>query len=122
MKIGKELTKGSNELMVLSVLSKTPMYGYEIIKTIEQSSENVFQMKEGTLYPILHSLESGGYLESYWIEVDGRKRKYYKITNKGLKQFEDNTAEWTAFSTAIQNVLSWQSLPAEPQILLQQLE
>ncbi len=110
MKISKELAKGSNELLVLSVISKGDMYGYQIIKTIEQTSNNVFQMKEGTLYPILHSLESNKYLKSYWCEVDGRKRKYYKITNKGLKQFEEKKEEWDVFSSAVKNVLVGQTI------------
>lgn len=57
MKISKELAKGSTGLLVLSVISKTDMYGYQIIKTLEVMSENVFSLNEGTLYPILHSLE-----------------------------------------------------------------
>ena len=77
MKISKELAKGSTGLLVLSVISKTDMYGYQIIKTLEVMSENVFSLNEGTLYPILHSLEKEGSLESYWCEAEGRKRKYY---------------------------------------------
>ena len=75
MKISKELAKGSTGLLVLSVISKTDMYGYQIIKTLEVMSENVFSLNEGTLYPILHSLEKEGSLKSYWCEAEGRKRK-----------------------------------------------
>lgn len=86
MKISKELAKGSTGLLVLSVISKTDMYGYQIIKTLEVMSENVFSLNEGTLYPILHSLEKEGSLESYWCEAEGRKRKYYKITESGARR------------------------------------
>ena len=110
MKINKELTKGSSALLVLSVLAKEEMYGYQIVKAVEQKSDNVFSMKEGTLYPILHSLESGGYLTAYWVEVAGRKRKYYKITDKGLKQLEEKREEWTTFSTAVNRVIGGASL------------
>ncbi len=105
MKISKELAKGSTALLVMSVLSKSDMYGYQIIKTVELMSEDVFQMNEGTLYPILHSLEKEGYLTSYLCEVDGRQRKYYKITDKGLKQFAEKKSEWNVFSTAVAKVL-----------------
>ncbi|MBQ6544016.1 MAG: helix-turn-helix transcriptional regulator [Clostridia bacterium] len=110
MKINKELAKGSTPLLVLSILSKEEMYGYQIIKTVEKKSGNVFSMKEGTLYPILHSLESGGYLQSYWTEVEGRGRKYYKITDKGLKQLEEKQKEWNEFSVAVNRVLGGASL------------
>ena len=105
MKISKELTKGSNALLVLSVISKADMYGYQIIKTIEKTSNDVFQMNEGTLYPILHSLEADGCLESYWCEAEGRKRKYYKITELGLKQFADKAKEWNIFYDAVGKVI-----------------
>ncbi len=105
MKISKELAKGSTALLVLSVISKRDMYGYQIIKTIEKESDEVFSMNEGTLYPILHSLEAEKCLESYWCEAEGRKRKYYKITTKGIKELEGKEQEWKTFSTAVTKVL-----------------
>lgn len=105
MKISKELAKGSTALLVLSVISKRDMYGYQIIKTIEKESDEVFSMNEGTLYPILHSLEAEKCLESYWCEAEGRKRKYYKITTKGIKKLEGKEQEWKTFSTAVTKVL-----------------
>lgn len=106
MKIKKELTKGSHTMLVLSVLAKEDMYGYQIIKTLSIRSENVFEMNEGTLYPILHSLEKDELLEAYTCEVDGRKRKYYKITDKGLKELENQKEEWSIFSASVSKVLS----------------
>ena len=105
MKISKELAKGSTGLLVMSVISKRDMYGYQIIKTIENASEEVFTLNEGTLYPILHSLEAEGSLEAYWSECEGRKRKYYKITEKGLKELSGREQEWNTFSTAVKKVL-----------------
>ncbi len=105
MKISKELAKGSTALLVLSVISKRDMYGYQIIKTIEKESDEVFSMNEGTLYPILHSLEAEKCLESYWCEAEGRKRKYYKITTKGINELEGKEQEWKTFSTAVTKVL-----------------
>lgn len=107
MKISKELAKGSTALLVLSVLAKHEMYGYQIIRTVEVMSEDVFQLNEGTLYPILHSLENEGYLTSYWSEKSesARRRKYYKITPQGLKELESRTQEWNVYSSAVSKVL-----------------
>ena len=107
MRISKELAKGSTGLLVLGVLSKQDMYGYQIIKTVELMSENVFQMNEGTLYPILHSLEKEEFLTAHWAENEetGRRRKYYKITEKGLKELAAQKQEWDTYQTAVNRVL-----------------
>ena len=106
MNIKKELTKGSTALLVLSVLEKEDMYGYRIIKEIEMRSEFVFSLKEGTLYPILHAFEKDGYVESYWEGKEGeRRRKYYHLTNKGIKILNENKQKWTSYSKAVSKVL-----------------
>ena len=111
MNIKKELSKGSSSLLVLSVLESKDMYGYQIIKEIEQRSEKVFSFKEGTLYPILHSFENNGYVKSYWDESEqGRKRKYYKITKKGLKVLQGSKDEWTAYSAAVGKVINGKAI------------
>lgn len=104
MKINKELLKGSLEILVLSSVSKTPLYGYEIAKQIRAKSNKLFSLGEGTLYPILHKLEKAKFLESYWQEMGGRKRKYYQVTRKGKKILEAKTAEWKIFSRGIEDV------------------
>ena len=107
MNMKKEMTKGSSSLLVLSVLENKEMYGYQIVKEIEKRSEMVFSLKEGTLYPILHAFEKDGFVTSYWTESDeGRKRKYYKITKKGLKELYDSKAEWRSYSLAVEKVVS----------------
>lgn len=107
MRISKELAKGSTGLLVLGVLSRGELYGYQIIKTVELMSEDVFQMNEGTLYPILHALEKEGFLTSRWAESDdtGRKRKYYKITDKGLKELAKQKQEWETYQKAVNRVI-----------------
>ncbi len=106
MNIKKELTKGSSALLVLSVLEKGDMYGYRIIKEIEMRSEFVFSLKEGTLYPILHAFEKEGYVDSYWEGNEGeRRRKYYRITKKGIKVLQQNKQEWAAYSGAVSKVI-----------------
>lgn len=105
MNIKKELTKGSSAMLVLSVLEKEDLYGYMIIKRIAEKSEDVFNLKEGTLYPILHNFETNGYVKAYWVEAEGRNRKYYKITKKGLKVLNDTKNEWNAYTLAVGKVI-----------------
>lgn len=106
MKVNKELLKGSTVTLILSLLERQTMYGYEMIKAIEVRSEGIFQFKEGTLYPILHQLEADGCVESYWHEEEGsRKRKYYRITAQGRKLNEERTKEWKLFSSAVDRII-----------------
>ncbi len=107
MKYSKELLKGTTPVLVMSVLKDEDLYGYKIIKKLEIRSENVFEMSEGTLYPILHALEKEKFLTSYWEEQDGRRRKYYHLTDKGLKQFEEKKKEFVAFTDNVKRVLSF---------------
>lgn len=106
MKISKELMKGSSQLLILKVISEEPLYGYQIAKNIKQLSEDVFSMGEGTLYPVLHKLELLGLVDSYWQEVEGRRRKYYAITQKGKKALQEKTAEWATFSGAVNAIIT----------------
>lgn len=106
MRISKELVKGSTAMLVLSVIEHKPAYGYLIIKEVEELSEHVFCLNEGTLYPILHALEQERYLESFWEEGSTeRKRKYYRITDKGRKELARKQEEWKTFTGAVSKVL-----------------
>ncbi len=106
MYIDKELTRGSTTILVLSLLERKAMYGYEMIKEAEALSEGVFQFREGTLYPVLHSLESSGLIESFWSEgVTARRRKYYRLTSVGVKQLCDKRKEWTTFTKAVNSII-----------------
>ena len=106
MKFSKELVKGSTAMLVLSVLSGGAMYGYQIIKELGAASEDAFSLNEGTLYPILHALEEEKYLEAYWEKsASARKRRYYRITERGIKELERQKTEWKEFSAAVGKVL-----------------
>ena len=105
MKISKELLKGSTTLLVLRLLETENMYGYEMIKDLKEKSENVFELKEGTLYPILHSLEESGLISSYWDETTAKKRKYYAITKEGRKYLKAKKEEWKIFSNGVNQVI-----------------
>lgn len=106
MKLSKELVKGSTAMLVLSVVAEKDMYGYQIIRELEVLSEEVFSMNEGTLYPILHSLEKEGFLEAYWEEnASARKRRYYRMTEKGRRELESRKKEWNTYAQAVIRVI-----------------
>ena len=106
MGIDKGYMSGSTRLLVLNLLQEKPQYGYELIKTLKTRSNNVFDMKEGTLYPILHKLENDGLIQSSNQIVSGRMRKVYSITLKGIKLLEQDKEEWKTFSLAVNQVLA----------------
>ncbi|HEU4963562.1 MAG TPA: helix-turn-helix transcriptional regulator, partial [Bacilli bacterium] len=92
--------------LILTLLDRQPMYGYEMIKAMEHSSNGVFTLKEGTLYPILHALESKGYVQSSWSTGEGtRKRKYYRLTDEGRLHLQEKKKEWNTFRSAVDAVL-----------------
>lgn len=107
MAVNKELLKGSTVTLILSLLDRRPLYGYQMIVEIQNSSGGVFNFKEGTLYPILHMLESQGYVTSYWSdESEGaRRRRYYQITDDGRGYLKTRLTEWALFRTAVDRVI-----------------
>ena len=100
----QELIKGSSIILILKMLEKEAMYGYQMIKTIEEKSNKIFQWKEGSLYPILYSMEKKGYIKSFWKE-DKRKRKYYEITDNGIKEVKKLENDWDIFSRSMNHLL-----------------
>ncbi len=106
MKINKELIKGSTTMLILNLLNSDDMYGYQMIKELESRSEQIFTLKEGTLYPILHTLESQGMIEAYWEDTNSaRKRKYYRITQGGKKLLAEKEAEWQLYTKGVNRVI-----------------
>lgn len=96
----------STSMMILRLLENQDMYGYQMIKELEKQSENVFVLKEGTLYPILHSLEQQGAIESFeQIAETGRTRKYYQITKKGKGILKEKAKEWDIYQNAVNRVM-----------------
>lgn len=105
LNVNKQMIKGSTETLILTLLQDKPLYGYELIKELHRQSDGVFNLKEGTLYPILHAMEIEGWVESYWQEVEGRKRKYYSISKEGIQALDHKKAEWRLFRRAVDRVL-----------------
>ena len=106
MAVDKALLSGSMTMLILRLLSEKDMYGYEMIDTLRQKSQNVFELKAGTLYPLLHGLEDKGMLTSYEKEYSGKTRKYYSITKNGKKLLKQKKEEWSEYSGAVFNVLA----------------
>ncbi len=95
----------SVELLMLNLIAQKPMYGYRIIKELETRSQGYFKFKEGTLYPVLHRLETSGLISGQWRELpNGRQRKYYDITEKGKASLSERARQWREFLTAIELV------------------
>lgn len=103
--MNKELLKGTTEMMILKMLDRQPTYGYGMIKNFELMSKGTFTFKEGTLYPILHELEKKEHIESYWDQQEGRKRKYYRITDKGRLLLQAKQSEWDVFAATMKTIM-----------------
>ena len=106
MEIDRELLKGSISLLLLNLLSRGEMYGYEILQAASVRSANAFEFKEGTLYPALHQLEKRGLVKAEWrTGENGRERKYYALTSKGRKAAQSYEEQWQHLTGAVNAVL-----------------
>jgi DNA-binding PadR family transcriptional regulator len=106
MAIDKSLLTGSTTMLILKLLDRTDMYGYQMIEELRKKSNNAFELKAGTLYPLLHTLEQKNMLTSYEeIADNARVRKYYRITKHGRKQLKEKKEEWKVYTTAVNDVL-----------------
>ena len=103
--IEKSLLSGSTTMLLLKLIEEKDMYGYEMIETLRSRSKNVFELKAGTLYPLLHSLEERNLLSSYEEEVNGKARKYYQISKEGRNFLKQKKEEWKEYSEAVSHVL-----------------
>lgn len=107
MSTQREWLRTGAQMMLLSLIKEQDRYGFEIIQELKQRSDDTFDMKEGSLYPILHRLENNGFLKSYEKKgLAGKPRKYYSLTTKGLKQLEEDKKTWEAFSDSVRRVVS----------------
>jgi len=102
----RDLMKGSSNSLLLSLLEQQPMYGYQIVKELEARSQGYFKFKEGTLYPALHRLEKSGLISGKWQKLpNGRQRRYYYITARGLSKLALEKSQWQDFLTAVKLIL-----------------
>jgi DNA-binding PadR family transcriptional regulator len=99
----KEIMKGSIDILLLSLIHRRDMYGYEMVKTLKEYSDDLYNMSEGTLYPALKRLENKAWIESYWGDSEGGgRRKYYRITQAGKNVLEKKLREWNQINHLIQ--------------------
>ena len=101
-----DIPQGTLDLLILQVAALGPIHGYAIAQRLQQVSRDVLQVQQGSLYPALHRLENKGYLAAEWKESEtGREAKFYRLTAKGRKQLEAETANWTRLAEAVGLVL-----------------
>ncbi len=101
-----ELIRGNSDSLLLCLVGRQPMYGYQILKELAKRSEGYFEFKEGTLYPALHRLEKSGLVAGEWQMLpNGRQRRYYHITDKGQRVLAEKVSQWRDFLTAMNLII-----------------
>jgi len=101
-----ELVKGTLSLLILSLLTRGPKYGYEIAATVHRETDGAFTWREGSLYPALHKLQADGFIAGEWEEKEtGRKRRYYQITAKGRAALKEKQQSWGTLCEAVNRIL-----------------
>lgn len=105
MKFERELLKGVAPVVVLEILSRGRMYGYELGEALEQRSNGILHLGRGTLYPLLYNLEAKGLVAAQWDENESkRKRRYYSITGKGKGELAGKKEQWMALQEGVNMV------------------
>ena len=113
MNTDPDLVRGTLDTILLETISRGPLYGYQICKTVNAKTSGYFNLREGSLYPALHKLERDGLLKAYWEQTDGgRRRKYYELTDAGRGILARKREEWQAFAAAVERVLASKLMPA----------
>ena len=103
MNFSKDLVPASATPIILAILQNQESYGYAIIRKVQNISSHKIEWTEGMLYPVLHRLESSALIYSQWRKSEnGRKRKYYHITNEGIQELEALKSQWAVIHQALQ--------------------
>jgi transcriptional regulator len=101
-----DLLKGTLDLLILRTLRVGPMHGWAISERIQQISQDVLHVNQGSLYPAMHRLEHQGWIEAEWgVSELGRRARFYRLTTEGRKQLEIESKNWDTLSTAIGRVM-----------------
>jgi PadR family transcriptional regulator, regulatory protein PadR len=107
-----DLLQGTLDVLVLKTLSWGPMHGYAVARWLQQVTDDVLQIEEGSLYPALHRMERRGWIEAEWgLSENNRRAKYYRLTSDGRKQLRAEASTWSAFSLAVSKVLTATTAP-----------
>jgi transcriptional regulator len=106
-KTNSDQLHGTLDMLVLKVLDDGPMHGYGIATRLQQLSQDVLQVEEGSLYPALYRMEQRGWLSSEWSASDtGRRARFYRLTKSGRGQLRAETASWARLTQAVHAVLT----------------
>jgi len=101
-----DLLPGTLDLLILRTVQTEPLHGWAISDRIQQISQDVLQINQGSLYPALHRLEHQGWIEAEWsVSELGRRAKYYRLTPSGRRQLAIEASEWERMATAIGRVM-----------------
>jgi PadR family transcriptional regulator, regulatory protein PadR len=101
-----DLPQGTLDMLILKIVALEPIHGYAIAQRLQQISEDVLQVQQGSLYPALHRLENRKWLASSWkISETGREAKYYSLTREGEKQLASEDENWRRLSRAVKLVM-----------------
>ena len=101
-----DFVQGTLDMLILKTISRKQLHGYAIAVLIEQRSDNVLRVEEGSLYPALHRLELAGLLESEWkLSESNRRAKFYRLTPQGRKRLTTETTNWNRLAAAIARVM-----------------
>ena len=112
MSITADLIRGHTETIILAHLLQQESYGYQINKSILEKSAGQYELKEATLYGAFRRLEENGYITSYWgSETTGARRRYYRITPLGEKQYHDSRREWESARKLIDILIQTEATP-----------
>lgn len=103
--LDRELKKGNTELLILALLEKGRLHGYEIGKLIEERSEGVLRFHIASLYPTLYRLERRGWIRGEWEPAGGRRRRFYRLTPTGRKILSEQRRRWREFSVAVNRIV-----------------
>lgn len=102
-----DLLQGTLDVLVLKTLSNGPMHGWGISQRIQQVSEDVLAVNQGSLYPALHRLEEKGWIDAEWGNSENNRRaRYYSLTRAGRRQLAEETESWERFAAAVARVLA----------------
>jgi len=102
-----DLLQGTLDLLILRTLSSGDMHGWGISQRIQQLSQDVLQVNQGSLYPALYRLENQGWIKAEWgTSENNRRAKFYELTRAGRRQLTEETESWERFSTAVARILT----------------
>ena len=105
--ISSDVIRGYTDTMILYLLQRAPSYGYEISKHIREMTEEKYVIKETTLYSAFSRMQKNGYIESFYLEDDGSKKRrtYYQITESGRRYYQEKCAEWQLTKEVVEHFI-----------------